>query len=302
MIESTLIEWYPKFICHVLYLQTTTSSLNILQTTTTTVTTTTTTIVTTTTAAEEEEPATTVASAAESGGASSNVESGVPGSPLTSSPTPPPTSPVVNPVVTPQPTQQPTPNPTDPSAAPVATFQAVTYTSASLTAFEEPLVVEGAVLDDVLSGNDDSPVVGGTLQSPDAINEPEGEERFQAAMNEPEVIEPAGARTIGPWNCQHMTGVHCCMMIKKDVRDADMNGNAIQCHVGYKEGTGKKAYENQITGKKIQIHADRNMMTKKEPKVTGSWGNLAANGKLEEYYNGTAAKENMIATGNYTGA
>ena len=171
-----------------------------------------------------------------------------------------------------------------------------------MTVFEEPFNVEGAVLDDVLAGNDDRPINGGTVLSPDAVNEPEGEERFQAAMAAPEVIEPAGARSIGPWNCQHMTGVHCCMMIKKDVRDADMNGNAIQCHVGYKEGTGKKAYENQITGKKIQIHADRNMMTKKEPKITGSWGNLAANGKLEEYYNGTAAKENMIATGNYTGA
>ena len=68
------------------------------------------------------------------------------------------------------------------------------------------------------------------------------------------------------------------MMIKKDVRDSDQQGRAIQCHVEYK-GTGKQAYEYQITSKKIQIHADRNMMTKKEPKVVGNWGNLGVRRK-----------------------
>jgi len=171
-----------------------------------------------------------------------------------------------------------------------------------LTVFEEPFNVEGAVLDDVLAGNDDRPINGGTVLSPDAVNEPEGEERFEAAMAAPEVIEPAGARSIGPWDCKHMTGFHCCMMIKKDVRDSDQQGRAIQCHVEYKSGTGKQAAEYQITSKKIQIHADRNMMTKKEPKVVGNWGNLASNGKLEEYYEGNGVNENMIATGAYTGA
>ena len=69
-------------------------------------------------------------------------------------------------------------------------------------------------------------------------NDPAYQEVVDTALSTPKSIAPAGNRTLGPWNCQGLTGISCCSMIKHEVRDADIHGNALQCWIEQWGGDG----------------------------------------------------------------
>ena len=53
-----------------------------------------------------------------------------------------------------------------------------------------------------------------------------------------------------------MTGFDCCLVIKHKVRDADINGRAIQCHLDYEETTCKKKWPLETEeSKKVLMYA-----------------------------------------------
>mgnify|MGYP000260908250 CR=1 FL=1 len=81
-----------------------------------------------------------------------------------------------------------------------------------------------------LEVNMDAIIAGGWYRSNDTIGD-SNEAKFDNYMAS--TIDPVdpGPRTLGPWDCKGLTGVLCCAMIKHSVRDADVNGRAIQCWI-----------------------------------------------------------------------
>ena len=73
-------------------------------------------------------------------------------------------------------------------------------------------------------------IAGGHYPS-NATNDPAREAYFEASMTEPSPTITPGERSLGPWDCYGLSGVSCCAMIKHQVRDADVNGKAIQCWI-----------------------------------------------------------------------
>lgn len=91
-------------------------------------------------------------------------------------------------------------------------------------------------------------------------------------LNSPDDIPEAGPRMIAPISCAGLTGPHCCLKVKKTVRDRDKNHKAIQCFMDFAEGTIKKnMFKNLHKGKKVMIYANHNDKVSKHPKITGSW-------------------------------
>ena len=137
---------------------------------------------------------------------------------------------------------------------------------------EGATLFDGATTDDAIRGNNTEPVTGGVVLSSSVEDTPEGAERLALALSEPPSITPAGARTIGPFDCRGMTGTSCCLRIKHEVRDADMYGRAIQCTLGYKESTCKAQWWLETdTSKKVKIYANANEMVREDPMIEGSW-------------------------------
>ena len=68
-----------------------------------------------------------------------------------------------------------------------------------------------------------------------------------------------------------MTGFECCLLIKHKVRDLDMHGRAIQCHLDYDKTTCKKKYLMEQANKKVFIYANHKDYVSKEPKITNTW-------------------------------
>ena len=96
-------------------------------------------------------------------------------------------------------------------------------------------------------------------------------------LNSPDVIPEAGPRTIPPIDCAGLTGPHCCLKVKKTVRDRDKNHKAIQCFMDFAEGTVKKnMFKNLHKGKKVLIYGNHNNKVTKLPRITGKWDGLVS--------------------------
>ena len=84
------------------------------------------------------------------------------------------------------------------------------------------------------------PMNGGIVLYRDARNTPEGQSRLDEVLNGPQsTIEEEGDRNIGPFDCRGLTGFGCCLLVKHSVRDADVDGRAIQCWLEYHPSTCK---------------------------------------------------------------
>lgn len=151
------------------------------------------------------------------------------------------------------------------------------------TIYEEPpivvepeeVLVQGATTDGAIAGEDDNALNGGVVLDGSATSSGEATERLAYELSEPPVIAEAGSRTIGPFNCKGLTGYDCCLLIKHQVRDADINGRAIQCYLDYEETTCKRKWwvesEEDYEGKKVLIYANHREMVSEDPRITGSW-------------------------------
>ena len=92
------------------------------------------------------------------------------------------------------------------------------------------------------------------------------------ALSVPPTIVEAGSRIVGPFNCKDMTGFQCCLLIKHEVRDADINGRAIQCHLDYAYSSCKKEWRIETEeSRKVLIYATHNDKVSADPMVSGSW-------------------------------
>jgi len=179
------------------------------------------------------------------------------------------------PPTTPPPTPNPTPNPTsgtDPNVAPIDSGGAFDFQQPPLIVSAEPLISQGATTDGARSGTDTKPLNGGVVLSSSSHGTTEGQEELNRILAEPAVIEDPGPRMVGPFNCAGMTGYECCLIVKHQVRDSDVNGNAIQCHLDYDVTTCKKKYElEQLDNKKVYIYANHKYFVSKDPKVSNTW-------------------------------
>ena len=136
---------------------------------------------------------------------------------------------------------------------------------------DEEVVTAGATLDEAIAGTS-KPIAGGVLTNNDAVDTPVGEAKLLLALSEPDEIAPAGPRMLEPFDCRHLSAPHCCLLIKKKVRDLDVNHKAIQCFMDFAEGTSKKnKMKNLHKGKKVIIYANHNEMVSRPPKITGKW-------------------------------
>jgi hypothetical protein len=129
---------------------------------------------------------------------------------------------------------------------------------------ELPVAITGAALDDYLDGTDNRPIAGGRY-NPAARSTAAGKEKLGLALGQYKVIPPPGIRRLGPWDCTGMTGVDCCIMIKDEVRDADMEGHAVQCYLDYEKGRVK--YDRSLTARRVRIFANHEGMVSKIPRV-----------------------------------
>lgn len=146
------------------------------------------------------------------------------------------------------------------------------YSVPPLVVEPEPYLVEGATTDGAIAGVDGNPLNGGVVLDGEAASSGEGHVRLELCLNEPPTIAAAGLRTIGPFDCREMTGFDCCLSIKHMVRDADIHGKAIQCHLDYDESTCKKKWWLATdTSKKVLIHANHNEMVSLDPVISGAW-------------------------------
>lgn len=146
------------------------------------------------------------------------------------------------------------------------------YSNPPIVVQPEPILVQGATTDGAIAGTDDNPLNGGVILDGSVASSGEGQGRLAWALNEPPEISAAGSRTIGPFDCRGMTGFDCCLLIKHKVRDADINGRAIQCHLDYEETTCKKKWWLETEeSKKVLIYANHNEMVSEDPVISGSW-------------------------------
>lgn len=128
----------------------------------------------------------------------------------------------------------------------------------------------GASTSDAIAGST-APISGGVETLGLETDTAEGATKLQTALAETATIEPAGERTIGPFDCSGMTGHSCCLMIKHQTPDADSKGRAIQCYQDYHEQTEKAKKLLNARGKKVLIFENHKGRISKEPKVVGNW-------------------------------
>ena len=133
-----------------------------------------------------------------------------------------------------------------------------------------------------------APIAGGVLTDGTAQSTPEGDAKIETALAEVaatgDTVPEAGSRTIGPFDCSGLTGIDCCALIKLQVRDSDIQGNAIQCTLNYSETSQKKKYWNNLRGKKVHIFENHNGRVSKDPKIVGAWPkSLEGADKLAEF-------------------
>lgn len=146
------------------------------------------------------------------------------------------------------------------------------FVETPLVVQDEPVLVEGATIDEVINGEADAPLNGGVVLDPNCQSTPDGVNKLDEALAETPVIVPAGPRVLEPFDCKGMNGFHCCVKIKHLVRDADANGKAIQCFLDYEESTCKKQWWREIVAKKrVMVYENHNKRVSKAPKIEGSW-------------------------------
>lgn len=185
-------------------------------------------------------------------------------------------------------------------------IQAANYTSPDFEPIiieVEPVLVEGTFIEEALNGEDQDPVIaGGIVTDSTTPNTEEGQDTFDDAIasvttttTNPDTgettytydpagtigIPEAGSRQLAPqgWDCSGLTGYNCCLMIKALVPDADIYGNAIQCHLNYDESSMKKKFFDS-RGKKVFIFANGNNIVRKTPKLVGNWPGKPQNRRM----------------------
>ena len=142
-------------------------------------------------------------------------------------------------------------------------------------------MAEGATVDGVLNcistatatGEcDTNPINGGVILNPISEGTPGGREELERVLSTTFDIETSGPRVLGPFNCAGMTGYECCLVAKHQVRDSDVNGRALQCHLDYDVTTCKKKWElDQADNRKVWIYANHKYFVSKDPKVSNTW-------------------------------
>ena len=146
------------------------------------------------------------------------------------------------------------------------------FVEAPLEVLDEPILVVGGVLDDVIAGIDTNPINGGVILDPASTSTPEGNEMLQEVISAPTVIEPAGPRVLRPFDCAGLNGYDCCLLIKKTVADSDVNGKSIQCFLDYEESTCKKEWWREILEqKRVMIYENDLGYVNKDPIIEGAW-------------------------------
>lgn len=172
------------------------------------------------------------------------------------------------------------PDPTNPPVESTSTLasplqvnnDAFDFVQAPLVVSAEPFLSVGATVDGARLGTDTNPINGGMVINANSHGTPDALEEVSRILAEPAVIEEAGARVLGPFNCAGMTGYECCLIVKHQVRDSDTSGKAIQCHLDYDVTTCKKKFElEQSDNKKVYIYANHKYFVSKDPKVTNTW-------------------------------
>ena len=101
------------------------------------------------------------------------------------------------------------------------------FTEPPLVVEPEPVLVVGASVQEAIDGTSTDPINGGVVLDSSTTATEEGTARLNVAIeeatSEDAVIPPAGNRVIGPFSCKGMTGFKCCLYIKTQVPDADVN-------------------------------------------------------------------------------
>ena len=145
----------------------------------------------------------------------------------------------------------------------------ITYDSVEVNIV--PLRILGSTTSDATAGTSTAPITGGIETYGTETNTEEGTVALQEALAETVTIATEGSRTIGPFDCSGMTGHSCCLMIKHKIRDANTDGQAIQCYLDYKDTTVKYKALLNARGKKVFIFENHDGKVSKEPKVVGGW-------------------------------
>jgi len=101
-----------------------------------------------------------------------------------------------------------------------------------------------------------SKIIAGGTYFTNFTNLAKYQSKFESYMNVPETTALAGKRTVGPWDCLGLSGVSCCAMIKHSVRDADVEGNAIQCWIEPVDNNGL-INNHTLTRKKCDENMNR---------------------------------------------
>lgn len=138
----------------------------------------------------------------------------------------------------------------------------------------QPILVMGASNAGARSGSDQRPINGGVVINLNVQNINVLIDQAVAAAlaaADAAAVEAAGARKLEPFDCTGMTGFNCCLMIKSIVKDADIYGKSIQCHLNYVETSYKAKHFLNHRGKKVHIFTNHNFVVTKTPKVVGSW-------------------------------
>lgn len=145
---------------------------------------------------------------------------------------------------------------------------------------EEPILVEGASLAGARDGSDPRPINGGVIININIENlNVDRDTWLQQALAAADLapVEAAGTRDIPAFDCYGLTGYNCCLMIKASVKDSDIYGKAIQCHLNFIEYSAKAKHFFNHRGKKVHIFTNHNFIVSKVPEVVGSWPGGADN-------------------------
>jgi hypothetical protein len=146
------------------------------------------------------------------------------------------------------------------------------FVETPLEVLDDPVLVEGGVLDDVIAGTDTNPINGGIILDPASTSTPEGSETLQEVLSEPTLIEDTGPQVLPPFKCAGLNGYGCCLLIKKTVADSDVNGKSIQCFLDYRESTCKKEWWREILeAKRVMIYENDLGDVNKDPIIEGAW-------------------------------
>ena len=143
----------------------------------------------------------------------------------------------------------------------------------------------------IATGADDRPIAplaGGVLTDGTAESTPDGYSKIEDALAATTLtgevtIEPAGERTIGPFDCAELTGLDCCLLIKLSIPDSDVNGNAIQCRLDYVADSTKKRFWSNQRGKKVKIFENHLGVVSQEPQISGEWPKGKEGAEFEEW-------------------